>query len=117
MRAKCPLSLPRSPHGSADRLRARLLRSVGSCGSAAARMALQSGAEVGFEALESLVDLRESPGALRAAVQAGWRDVGGHGLLDEILHFLARVLIQGRFGKQSGDAVEAGFVTFSVAVC
>lgn len=63
------------------------------------------------------MDLRESPGALSAAVQAGRGDGGGHGLLDEVVDPLARVLIQARFGKQSGDALEAGFVAFLVTVC
>lgn len=62
--------------------------------------------------------MRESPGALSAAVQAGWSDGGGRGrgLLDELVHPLARVLIQARFGKQGGDALETGFVAFSVTV-
>lgn len=114
------LNLPRSPHGSADSLRAGL-RSAGShCDAAAAAgLALQSGAEAGFEAQESLLDLRESPGALSAAVQAGWGDGGGggRGLLDEFVHPLTRILVQARFGKQSGDALEAGFVAFLVTVC
>lgn len=58
----------------------------------------------------------EGHGALSAAVQAGWGDGGGYGLLDEVIHQLARVLIQTRFGEQSGDALEAGFVAFSVTV-
>ena len=111
-------NLPGSPHGRADRLRA-WLRSDGShcAAAAAAGLALQSAAEAGFEAQESLLDLRESPGALSAAVQAGRGDGGGHGLLDEVVDPLARVLIQARFGKQSGDALEAGFVAFLVTVC
>lgn len=65
-------NLPGSPHGRADSLRA-WLRSDGShCAAAAAA------AEAGFEAQESLLDLRESPGALSAAVQAGRGDGGGH---------------------------------------
>ena len=61
--------------------------------------------------------MRESPGALGAAVQAGRGDGGGHGLLHEVVHALARVVVQVGFGQQSGDALETGFVTFSVAVC
>lgn len=63
------------------------------------------------------MDLRESPGALSAAVQAGWGDGSGRGLLYKLIHPPTRVLIQARFGKQSGDALEAGFVTFFVTVC
>ena len=63
------------------------------------------------------MDLRESSGALCAAVQAGWSDGRRHGLLDKVADPLARVLVQARFGKQSGDALETGFVTFSVGVC
>ena len=64
-----------------------------------------------------MLDLRKSPGALSAAVQAGWGDGGGRGLLDEVVHPLTRVLIQAGFGKQSGDALQAGFVAVSVTVC
>lgn len=112
---KCPSNLPRSPHGSADSLW-DWLRSARSHCAAAAGLVLQSGIETGSEALEPLLDLREGSGALGAAVQAGWDDSGGHGLLDEIIHPLARVLIQARFGKQSGDALETRFVAFSVTV-
>ncbi len=80
-------------------------------------LALQSGGEAGFEAQKFLLDLREGPGALSATVQAGRSDSSGRGLLDEVVHALTRVLIQARFGKQSGDALKAGFVAFSVAVC
>ena len=112
-----PRNLPRSPHGSADSLRA-WLRSAGShCAAAAAGLALQSGAEAGFETEESLLDLRESLGVLSAAVHAGWGDCRGHGPLDEVVNPLARVLVQARFGEQSGDALEAGFVAFLVTVC
>ena len=109
--------LPRSPHGGADRLRAWLCAARGHCAAAAAGLSLQSGAEAGLEAHESLLDLRETPGALAATVQAGWGDGGGHGLLHEAVHPLARVLIQAGFGKQRWDALEAGFVAFSVTVC
>lgn len=63
------------------------------------------------------MDLREGSGALDAAVEAGRGDGGLHGLLDEVIHLPARVLAQARFGEQSGDALEAGFVTFPVTVC
>lgn len=63
------------------------------------------------------MDLRKSPGALSAAVQAGWGDGGGHGLLDEVVHPLARVLIHVHVGKQSRNALETGFVAISVTVC
>lgn len=64
-----------------------------------------------------MLDLRESPGALGAAVQAGRCDCAGHGLLDEVVHAPARVLVQAGFGQQSGDPLETGFVTLSVTVC
>ena len=63
------------------------------------------------------MDLREGPGALSAAVQAGGGDSGGHGLMDVVFHPLARVLIQACFGEQSGDALQTGFVAFSVTFC
>lgn len=63
------------------------------------------------------MDLRESLLALGAAVQAGGCDGGGHGLLDEVVHSLARVLIQVGFGKQRGNPLEASFVAFFVTVC
>lgn len=62
--------LPRSPHGRADGLRARL-RSAGgraAADAAAALLAFRFGAEAGLEGLESLVDLREASGALGATV-------------------------------------------------
>lgn len=74
-------------------------------------------AEAGLQAQESLLDLREAPGTLRAAVQAGRCDRGGHGLLDELVHALARVPVQAGLGEQGGDALEAGFVAVPVAVC
>lgn len=74
-------------------------------------------AEAGLQAQESLLDLGEAPGVLRTAVQAGRCDRGGHGLLDELVHPLARVLVQARLGEQRGDALEAGFVAFSVTAC
>lgn len=63
------------------------------------------------------MDLREGPGALRTAAQARRGDGGGHGLLDEFVHALTSVLIQSGFGKQGGDALQAGFVAFFVTVC
>lgn len=101
--------LPRSPHGSADGLRNRL--------HSAESLRLQSGTEAGFKAQEFLVDLRESHGALSAAVQAGRGDGGAHRALDEVVHLLARVLVQTGFGKHSGDTLEAGFVAFFKTVC
>lgn len=74
-------------------------KTLGRCVAAAAGLALQSGVEAVFDALEFLLDLGEGPGALCAAVEAGWGDGGGHGLLDEAVHPLARVLIQARFGE------------------
>lgn len=108
--------LPGSPHGSADSPRA-WLRSARSHRAAAAGLALQSGAEAGFQALESLFNARESQGALSAAVQAGWGGGDGHGASDEVADPLTRVLLQARFGKQSGDALQTGFVAVSVTVC
>lgn len=93
---------------------------VGAAAAAAAAavgLVLQSGAEAGFEAHESLLDLRETLGGLGTAVQASWCDGGGHGPLDKVGHPLARVLVQAGFGKQRRDALEAGFVAFSVTVC
>lgn len=114
---KCPSNLPRSPHGGAERLRARL-RSAGSHRrAAAAGLTLQPRAEAGFEALQPLLDLGESPGAVSAAVQARRGDGGGHGLLDELVDPLARVLVRAGLREQSGDALEAGFVALSVTVC
>lgn len=74
-------------------------KTLGRCVAAVARLALQSGVEIVFEALEFLLDLRKGPGGLCAAVQAGWGDGGGHGLLDEAVHPLACVLIQAGFGE------------------
>lgn len=107
------VSLPRSPHGGADSLRTWLRKTL----RLAAGLALWSGAEAVFEALESLLDLRESSGALDAAVEAGRGDGGRHGLLDKVVHLLARVLTKARFGEQSGDTLEACFVAFPVTVC
>lgn len=94
------------------------------CAAAAAAVAAvvglsgQSGSDAGLETLKSLLDLRQSPGALCATVAAGRGDVGGgRGLLDELVHALARVLIQARFGEQCRHALEAGFVAFPVTVC
>lgn len=105
--------LPRSPHGGADSLRTWLRKTL----RPAAGLALWSGAEAVFEALESLLDLREGSGALDAAVEAGRGDCGRHGLLDKAIHLLARVLTQTRFGEQGGDTLQAGFVAFPVTVC
>lgn len=61
--------------------------------------------------------MRKRPGSVRAAVQAGWGDGGGHRLLDEVVHPLAHVLIHAGFGKQRGHALQAGFVAVFVTVC
>lgn len=79
-------------------------------------MVLDSGANVGFEAQESLLNLGESPGALGTTVLTGWVDGRRHGLLDEVVHPLARLFVQVRFGDQSGDPLQAGFVPFFEAV-
>lgn len=89
-----------------------MLRSGGIHNTAAATAGL-AGAEPGFEAHDSLLDLRNR-GALSATVQAGWGNCGGHGLLDKVVDPLARVLIHVYFGKQSGDSMEAGFVAIFV---
>lgn len=102
-------SLPRPPHGGADSLQTWLRLS--------AVLVLWSGADAVFEALESLLDLREGSGALDAAVEAGRGDGGRHGLLNKVIHLLTRVLTQACFGEESGDALEAGFVAFPVTVC
>ena len=74
-------------------------------------------AEAGLEAQESLLELRQGSGALGAAVLTGRGDGRRRGLLDEVVHPLAGVLVQVGFGKQSGDALEARFVAFLVALC
>lgn len=76
-----------------------------------------TGAQSGLEAHDFLLDLRESPGALGAAVEAGRGDGGGRGAPDEVVDPLARVPVHARVGKQSRNALEAGFVAVSVTVC
>ena len=61
--------------------------------------------------------MRECPGGLGAAVEAGRGDGGGQGLLDEVVDPLARVPAQAGVGKQSRDALQAGFVALFVTVC
>ena len=109
-------NLPRSPHDSVHWLRA-WLRSARGHRAAAPGLALQPATEAGFEHLQSLLHLREASRVLGTAVQAGRRDGRGHGLLHEVGHPLARVLAQAGLREQRGDALEAGFVAFSVAVC
>lgn len=60
---------------------------------------------------------RKAVGALGAAVLASRGGVSRHGLVDEVVHSLARVWIQVGFGQLSGDALKTDFVTFSVTVC
>lgn len=52
-----------------------------------------------FEALQSLLDLRDGSGVLGAAVEAGRSDGGRHGLLDKVIDLLARVLAKACFGE------------------
>lgn len=78
---------------------------VAAAAAVAAGLVLQCGGDAGSQALESLLDMWERSGALSAAIQAGRGDGGGGGLLDEVVHPLARVLIQAGFGQQSGDAL------------
>lgn len=81
---------------------------------AAALLTLHPGAEAGFDAQESLMDLRQSHRGLGAAVQAGWGDGGGYGLLDKFIDALVCVWIQVGLGKQNRDAFEARLKTFPV---
>lgn len=90
--------LPRPPHGGADSLRTWLRKTL-RLAWLATGLALWSGAEAVFEALKSLLDLREGSRALDAAVEAGRGHGGRHGLLDKVIHLLARVLTKAHFRK------------------
>lgn len=82
------------------------------------RLALgPGGAQAGLEAQQPLLDVGESPGGLRAAVEAGRVDRGGHGAPHKVAHPLARVLVEAALREQGGDPLEALFVTFSVTFC
>lgn len=105
------LNLPGSPHVRID----SLWHWLGPVGKRV-WVVLDSGANVGFEAQESLLNLGESPGALGATVLTSWGDGSRHGLLDEVVQPLARVFVQVYFGDQRGDALQAGFVPFFEAV-
>lgn len=61
--------------------------------------------------------LREARGALGSTVQAARGGVSRRGFVDEVGDAPARVWIQTGFGELSGDALETGFVSFSVTVC
>lgn len=63
------------------------------------------------------MELREGPGVLGAAVQAGRDAFRRQRPLKEVIDSLTRFLIHVGFGEQSGGALETGFVTFSVTIC